>query len=277
MSEAGWLFRQGELILGPSTAAQITEKIYAGELDGKSEVSSVGSGTFRRLETVELFRVPLAKAAAKHRVDQHAAQVHQKGKQKALIVLLVTLGVAVGLGTVTIVIGKYLAVHGGSGDDQPGEILMTAPTIGRARAQGEDELFDYAVGSSPKRPTGSRPATPRTQNPGGAQTPAGDDPDGMQLGQADQAAVNDVVTRNKKSLNPCLFAAVPREQAVKIPIEFSIGNDGKVQRVWVDHNDYKTGALPECLLKELQKWPFKPQPGGALSVNLSFNVPKRPN
>jgi hypothetical protein len=228
---------------------------------------------------VEAFRVPLAKAAAKHRVDRQAAIAQQKGKRKALIALGVTLGIMLVLGVVTVITGKYVAVHGlgGSTDDQYADISMDTPSIGRARAHSDDELVDYTVGTGPKRPAGTRPATPRPQNPSGAQTAAGDDPDGMQMGQADQAAINEVVNRSKKSLGPCLFAAVPREQAAKIPIEFSIGNDGKVQKVWVDNNDFKTGPLPDCLLKELQKWPFKPQPGGAVSVNLSFNVPKRTN
>src|SRR5687767_10227220 len=67
-----WLFRQGELILGPVPAAQIVEKLYAGELDGRAEVSLLGANQFKRLSDVDFFKVHLAKSEAKKRVDTHA-------------------------------------------------------------------------------------------------------------------------------------------------------------------------------------------------------------
>ena len=60
----------------------------------------------------------------------------------------------------------------------------------------------------------------------------------------------------------------------KIPIEFVIGNNGKVTKVWVDHPDYKSGPLPECLLRALQQWPFKNYEGEQANVSLSFNIGK---
>ena len=58
----------------------------------------------------------------------------------------------------------------------------------------------------------------------------------------------------------------------KIPIEFSIGGNGRVTKVWVDHPEYKNGPLPECLLTQLQKWPFKTHDGENVNVSLSFTV-----
>ena len=38
--------------------------------------------------------------------------------------------------------------------------------------------------------------------------------------------------------------------------------------------DFKTGTLPECLLKELQRWPFKPYQGEQATVGLQFKIGK---
>ena len=56
--------------------------------------------------------------------------------------------------------------------------------------------------------------------------------------------------------------------------EFVVGNDGRVTKLWVDHPTYKTGPLADCLLKELQKWPFHPYAGQQAVVGLSFRIGK---
>jgi len=43
----------------------------------------------------------------------------------------------------------------------------------------------------------------------------------------------------------------------------------------VDNPDFKTGSLPECMLHELQKWPFKAYQGEQATVGLSFTIGKR--
>ena len=62
--------------------------------------------------------------------------------------------------------------------------------------------------------------------------------------------------------------------SAKIPIEFVIGNDGRVTKLWIDHPMFKEGSLPECLLRELQKWSFKSYPGEQATVGFSFKVGK---
>jgi len=82
------------------------------------------------------------------------------------------------------------------------------------------------------------------------------------------------VAKNKASLIPCIKTVAKPGVFLKIPIEFSIAEAGKVSKVWVDNSDLKGSGLEECLLKELQKWPFKATHSGN-SVNLSFNVGKK--
>ena len=68
-SDVQWLFRQGELVLGPVLADQIVEKLYSGVINAHTEVKPLGENAFRRISEVEYFRVHLAKAQAKLRVD----------------------------------------------------------------------------------------------------------------------------------------------------------------------------------------------------------------
>ncbi|MHB8873377.1 MAG: AgmX/PglI C-terminal domain-containing protein, partial [Myxococcaceae bacterium] len=55
-----WLVRQDALVIGPVSGAQVVQKLYAGEVDGRSEISRLGSGTFQRLGEVDQFKVHLA-------------------------------------------------------------------------------------------------------------------------------------------------------------------------------------------------------------------------
>jgi peroxiredoxin len=75
-------------------------------------------------------------------------------------------------------------------------------------------------------------------------------------------------------LYPCVADEAGKHPglATKIPIEFVIGNDGRVSKVWVDHSLFKDTALADCLLKELQKWPFRAYEGERATVGLSFRV-----
>lgn len=266
-------------------AKQIIDKIYSHELDGKSEAQLMGSGTFRRLVEIEQFRVHLAKADVKKKVDRDA---DAKAKAKARtrnIMLAVTLVVLVLVAGVVVTVGNYLAVHtpGRTADDLYADLIsVDAPTITQAKASnGNDELVDY-VGPNGKRPTvptprdptaAANPTRPTTPTPGQPKPkPGEEDPDGMQLGQVDQAGINDVVKKYQRTLFPCLAKVAKPGVMAKVPIEFSVAS-GKVSKVWVDHPDYKSGELPECLTKELSKWPFKESHNA--SVNLSFNIGKK--
>jgi hypothetical protein len=72
--EPGWLFRQSDLILGPVPAKQIIDKLYSGEISPETEVQIMGTGLFTRLAEVAEFKVHVAKAQAKMRVDSAAAE-----------------------------------------------------------------------------------------------------------------------------------------------------------------------------------------------------------
>jgi len=285
-NEQGWLFREGDLILGPVPGQQIIDKLYAGELLPQSEVQLMGSGRFQKVVDIPDFKLHVAKAEAKKRVDAQGAEHRSEQKKKTTRALAIGAGILVTLGIIVAVLGSYLAVHTPNGKTAEelawGDITIDAPTISKAKRRVDDELVDYQ-GTGKKTPTGSAPiatrsptgTTPKTNPPVGTKPPVGNsDPDGMSMGEVDEAGINSVVARNKASLIPCIKTVAKPGVFLKIPIEFSIAEAGKVSKVWVDNSDLKGSGLEECLLKELQKWPFKASHSGN-SVNLSFNVGKK--
>lgn len=283
-NDQGWLFREGDLILGPVPSQQIIDKLYSGELLPQSEVQQLGSGRFEKVSEIPDFKVHVAKSEAKKRVDAHAHEHHSEQKKKRNRALAIGAGVLVTLGIVVAVLGSYLAVHTPNGKTAEelawGDITIDAPTISKAKRRVDDELVDYQ-GSVKRPPTGTtaiaarNPTGTNPKLPTGTKPPLGNtDPDGMSMGEVDEAGINSVVSKNKSSLIPCIKTVAKPGVYLKIPIEFSIAEAGKVSKVWVDNSDLKDSGLQECLLKELQKWPFKSAHSGN-SVNLSFNVGKK--
>lgn len=292
-NDPGWLFREGDLILGPVPAQQIIDKLYSGDLLPQSEVQLMGSGRFQKVVDVPDFKVHVAKAEAKKRVDAQAVEHHAEQKKKTTKMIAIGAGVLVTLGVIVAVIGSRAAVHGLDGKSAEelawGDITIDAPTISKAKRRVDDEFVDYQgsgkkppVGNTPtgNTPIATRPPTGKsdptgTRPPTGTKPPtANNDPDGMQMGEVDEAGINSVVAKHKASLIPCIKTVAKPGVFMKIPIEFSIAEAGKVSKVWVDNPDLKGSGIEECLLKELQKWPFKSGHSGN-SVNLSFNVGKK--
>ncbi|MGQ0507160.1 MAG: AgmX/PglI C-terminal domain-containing protein [Myxococcaceae bacterium] len=288
-----WLFKQGELVLGPVPATKLVEKLYEGEIDGRTEISRLGSGNFGRLAEVDFFKVHLAKAEAKKRVDHMAGAAEAAQRRRRLLRVAALATICVVAATGVAFLGQYLAVHGTwkTADDPFGDIeMMSPPTIALASARAtEQEEFVYYPGGTPPKPSPSRPAPePKekpakiaklTRPPPSTKAPSGNvetDDDGLQMAKFDQSAINSVVASNQRSLYPCIRAEAERKPGLsaQIPIEFVIGNDGHVSKVWVDNPTFKEGSLPECLLRALQKWPFKAYEGERATVQLKFKVGK---
>jgi hypothetical protein len=275
-----WLYKDGDLLLGPVQGGQIIQKLFAGELDRNSLVSPMGEGSFRKIGEVEDFRVALAKAEAHRRVDAaarvEAAKVSRSRNVRLAIVATVAVIVAAGAA----VGARYLAVHNPfktQSDDGFGDITVEPPTIALARSRhSEEELIDYPVGGpGPGKSRSGRTGAGRVGS--GKMTDATADPDGLQVAQFDNDAINSVVASHQRSLFTCFREEASRNPgfAAKIPLEFVIGNNGRVSKLWVDHPNYKSGPMADCLLRELQKWPFKAYEGENATVSLSFNIGKR--
>ncbi len=272
-----WLFRHGELVLGPVPAHRIVDKLYVGEITGSTEISLLGDGHFMRLSEVDFFKLHLAKAEAKLRVDAVAHAARAKGARKRNLRVGMVAVVSLVFAGAAATLAKYLAIHKPwkNADELAfANISVEPPTITLAQARtASEELVDYpgrAGGKVLRKSADKSLDRPRSGRSGGK---VDEDPDGLQTAQFDREAINSVVAAKQKTLYPCLAREV-KEPSAKIPIEFVIGNDGRVSTLWVDHPAFKEGALRECLLRELQKWPFKPYPGEQATVGLSFKVGK---
>lgn len=286
-----WLYRQGDLVLGPVDASAIEEMLHRGELTGQSELVEMGSSDFRQASTIDAFRVTVAKSEAHLRVlaAEHASN---KVRQKALAVRLGVIGaVAVVLLGGAIVGARWVAVHGIGGGDGEALITVEPPTISLARssARAGEGLLAYGVADPEEaRATALAVATPATAKAGtarrtkasakdlgpkpGALASAGKD--GLEMATIDQAGINAVVASKQKTLYKCLqiVAKAKPSQRNRIPIEFVIGNGGQVEKLWIDHPDFKAGELHTCMLGELKKWRFKAYQGEQATVALAFNV-----
>ncbi len=278
MADQGWLFRDGDLILGPVPAQTIIDKLYAGDLTPASEVQAMGSGRFTKLSETNDFKVHVARAEAKKRVDAHAHEHHENLRSSRNRAIAIGAGVILTLGVIVAVIGNSLAKrsYGTSAEELAwGDITIDAPTVSKARRSDGEEFVDYQ-GSGGKTPVANgqkHPTAPKgdPNKPRMGQA----DSDGMQMGEVDEVGINAVVAQNKPRLIPCVKTVAKAGEFMKIPIEFAIADGGRVSKVWVDNPSLKNDSgFNECLLKELQTWKFQPKHSGGV-VNLAFNVGKK--
>lgn len=292
LGDQQWLFRQGDLVLGPVSGQQLVERLYTGEMNAGTLIAPPGARDFMPIGDVPVFKVHVARAQTKAKVDAEERADHQRVMRKRLILGSIAAVVTAVLGITAWQVARWAAVHGpGAEEDEYAGISVELPTITLAqRRQESEDLIAYPSSS------GTRPAEPKPKP--SAQTPssttptvpagavaakapekkpatAAADPDGLQMAtEFDQDNINKVVKSNQKTLFRCLKEEAQRRPgfAAKVPIEFVIGNDGRVTKLWVDHPQLKQGPLYECFLTELKKWPFKPYKGELASVNLAFKV-----
>ncbi|WP_224370013.1 AgmX/PglI C-terminal domain-containing protein [Hyalangium versicolor] len=289
-----WLFRQGDLVLGPLSGHELVEKLYTGEMTADTLIAPPGERDFVRIGDVRAFKVHVARAQTKARVDAEVRAERQRTQRKRMIFAGIGVTVTVVLGIAAWQVARWAAVHGPGGEeDEYAGISVELPTITLAQARKDDEdLIAYPTSTSrptpdkgtepvkPKPPSTTTPTTPASAV-ASAKKPAGSvstDPDGLQMAtEFDQGAINKVVKNNQKTLFRCLKEEAERQPGLfaKVPIEFVIGNDGKVAKLYVDNPQFKKGPLYECLLTELQKWPFRPYNGERASVGLAFTVGKK--
>ena len=302
--DSQWLLRQGDLVLGPLSGHQLVEKLYAGELNGETQVSSSGPNDFRKLKELDAFRLHVARAAAKQRVEAEVRAAYARRMRQRLFVAGVAALALGGLGFGAWQIARYSSVYL-PGVDAELDIQVSAPLITLAKPSRPEELLEYPgepkrvpdrTVSKPPETTPPEPVKPEKEKPPAlaSLTPASKstkaepkkrlkgqvstDPDGLSTEvNYDQAAINRVVKQHQSSLFRCLKEEAERRPgfSAKVPIEFTIGNDGKVAQLWVDHPQLKKGALYDCFFTELRKWPFKSYAGERATVGLSFTVGKK--
>lgn len=279
-----WLFKDGGQVYGPVPEARLTELIVEGRIGARTPVAGE-DGAWRPLEEVPGFLVHLRKAEAHARVQAEvtgAARIARRrhALQGSALILAIFLVVALlGVGAYLVAARRFDRRSALLEDFGDGIALTAARVGGGARAGAADDeiaIPDAALGAPQAgaapaaRPRPS--AAPRATRSGPVSgTAEGGD---LVLAQYDPRRIQEVVRRSQGSLAPCLRDEARRspEFSGDIPIEFAVGNDGRVAALWIDEPRFKTGPLRDCLLQRLREWSFDKFPGQRPVVSLSFRI-----
>ena len=268
-----WLFRRDGQVFGPIDSRALAAMLYRGEIDGRTLVST-GEGSWRPVAEVAEFLVHAKKAKAALRVEREVTgarllRARRNRRRAVVIALFAVLIVAGAVGGALHLARRSRATSPLLEDFGAGLRIASAARVGvTARATTEDE-FEVPLDA----PTGNVPAQRRRP----ARTPAaGGSVDGGELvaAQFDGRRIQAVVGREQRSLVPCFRDEAARSPDFRgdVPIEFTIGNDGRVGRIWIDEPRFRDGALRECLARALAGWRFDPFPGQRPTVSLAFGM-----
>jgi len=268
-----WLFKRTGKVFGPVPSQRLAAMLYRGELDGNTPISS-GDGTWQTVADVPIFMVHVRKAEAHLRVEREvtgARQLRKKRRQRwAVAIGVVLLAAMAGGGYGAWVLAARSAQRNPLLEDFGSGIrISVAATVGAGRRTADDE-FDVEFErlqpgrAAGKRGQGGQAATPRGMAEGGDLVAA----------QYDPARIQAVVAREQRTLAECFRAEAKRSPDFTgdIPLEFAVGNDGRVVQLWIDQPRFKAGPLKDCLMRKLGAWRFDAFPGQRPTVSLTFGI-----
>ncbi len=269
-----WLFRRDGQVFGPIDSRALAAMLYRGEVDGRTFISS-GDGSWRSLADVPIFLLHAKKAEAGLRVEREVTGARllraRRHRRRALALGVAVLLLAAGA------VGGALRLARGSRATSPlledfgaGIRIASAARVGVSQRAAADDEFEVPLDEPSPR---GAPPRRRPQRPAGS---AGGSVDGGELvaSQFDPRKIQAIVGREQRGLVPCFRAEAERSPDFRgdVPIEFAIGNDGRVAQLWIDEPRFRDGALRECLVRTLAGWRFDPFPGQRPTVSLAFGM-----
>jgi hypothetical protein len=275
-----WLFRRRGEVFGPVDSRTLAAMLYRGDIDPGTPVSS-GNGAWRPVGEISAFVIHARKAEAALRVEREVTGARQLRQRKtrrknvALLtgaVLLVAGGVAAG-----VAFAPRTSVSGLTEDFGGGISVVSRAQVGLSGRAPEDEIeipLDPAPGGAPAAAAGPF----RRERPAARPTAAGSVAGGDELVEQrfDPARIEAVVAREQRTLVPCFREEAARTPEFEgdVPLEFAVGNDGRVAALWIDDPRFKGGALEGCITRALAAWRFEPFPGQRPTVKLAFRMGK---
>lgn len=269
-----WLYRRQGEVFGPFDSRHLAAKLYGGEIDAGTPVSSDG-GNWAPVGEVPVFRLHARKAEAALRVEREVtgARMLVQRKRRRNTALVVGLAVAAVAGAG---LAAYLLAPGRGRvsplleDFGEGIRIASARIVTESARRDEDVEVEVALeAGEPARP--ARTARPARPAPRGAVADAGDE---MVAAHFNVGRIQAIVNREQHTLAPCFREEASRSADFRgqVPIEFAIGNEGKVAALWIDEPRFKEGPLRQCLLRALESWRFDPFPGQRPTVQLAFSI-----
>jgi len=270
-----WLFEKGGRIYGPVPGEALLDLLYRGEVDARTPVAE-GEGAYRPLGEVAAFGLHLRKAQAKLRVEREVTGARQvarsRRRRRAALVALLAAGAVGGAAWAAFRLARQGPREARSAllEDFGGGIAVAAPVkVGGSRRPTDDE-----VEIPPEEPSAAgRAATGPSAAGAGPARPRG----ALVQSNWDAAHIQSVVAREQRSLVPCIRAESERvrDWSGELPLEFAIGNDGRVAQLWIDGPRKGSAELRGCLLGTMKGWAFRPFAGERPVVSLSFRVGAR--
>jgi hypothetical protein len=269
-----WLFKRTGKVFGPVPSRRLVEMLYRGELDADTPIST-GDGTWQTLADVPAFMVHVRKAEAALRVEREvtgARMLRQRRHRRGAIAVAVVLLAAMGAGgyAAWVFAAKAPERNALLEDFGSGIRISVAATIGTGRRAADDEITVDIERVEPGRPARRNGGTAGAAAPPRGQLDGGD----LVAAQYDPARIQAVVGREQRTLAECFKAEAARSPdfSGNIPLEFAVGNDGRVAQLWIDEPRFKSGPLKDCLSKKLGAWRFDSFPGQRPTVALTFGI-----
>jgi hypothetical protein len=277
-----WLFRRDGQVFGPVDSLALAAMLYRGEVDGETAVSP-GDGSWSALAQIPAFVVHVKKAEVGLRVEAEVtgSRALRARAQRNRVVAIGVLGalLVAGAGGVAFWFARR-AAPGTSAlleDFGAGIRIASVARVGVSRRAAEEDGFeiptDPSSGAAPVRKKPKAPPAPGAQAAAGASQGSVEGGD-LVATSFDPRKIQTVVGREQRNLAPCFRAEAERSPDFRgaVPIEFAIGNDGKVAQLWIDEPRFKQGPLRDCLVRALAGWRFDPFPGQRPTVSLAFGI-----
>jgi hypothetical protein len=273
-----WLFRRAGQVFGPIDSRALAAMLYRGEIDGATPVSS-GDGAWRPVAQVPIFLVHAKKAEAGLRVEREVTGARllkaRRNRRRAVVATLAALLLVLGsVGFVWFYLGRERQTSALFEDFGAGIRIASAARVGVAHRAEADDLVEVPLDPADAgRDTRKRRAAKAPAVPGAASQGDVDGGDLVAV-QFDQGKIEKTVARQQRTLAPCFRAEADRSPDFRgdVPIEFAIGNDGRVVQLWIDEPRFRAGPLKDCLVAALAAWRFDPFPGQRPTVSLAFGI-----
>jgi hypothetical protein len=271
-----WLFRRKGQVFGPVDSRGVAAMLYRGEIDGGTPLSS-GDGKWRSVSEIPIFRVHVKKAEAAARVEREVtgARLLRERRNRRRAIAAVLAAALLVAGGIT---GAVLLTRGAAEtsklleDFGAGIRIASAARVGVSRRAVDEDLVEVQLdapdrGAAQKR----RPARPSAAAPAAQGAVDGGE---LVATQFDARKIQSVVGREQRTLAPCFRSEAARSPDFRgdVPIEFAIGNDGRVVQLWIDEPRLRKGPLEACLAAALAAWRFDPFPGQRPTVSLAFRI-----
>jgi len=294
-----WLFKIRDEVLGPVEASEVIERMFSGEVDESTEVST-GDGDWCSIQGIPDFLPFLYQAKAKIRAEQARLEAQRAARQRRIYnIIKMAIGALV-LMVVAFGASLFLIIHRPwRGRDarawaQKHVPLLSIPAASAAGlGPGSDHedsginISEIYIDDEPAlvaiRATrsGNKRKLKKTElkSSGDKISAKGKKSTGTKtasVAMLTNEEINEVINTNIRRLFPCIQQERRRSSDLpaRIIIEFSIKYNGRVGEVRMDNFKLQNTPLHQCFEQKLSKWKFRAYTGQVRNVEIPFNIGK---